>query len=192
MIRLIAALILIVASMSPARAATVGDNGLHIQPWFLDSFLILAEDVEDAASDGKRVAVLIEQRGCPYCREMHQVNLANTEITDFIKANFSVIQLDMWGSREVTDLDGTVMEERELVRRWRANFTPTIVFLPTPEEMAAGKTEVARMPGYFKPFHFISMFEYVHQKAYDDQVFQRFLQDKFKRLEEEGKKPEVW
>lgn len=192
MIRLIGALALIVVTISTGRAATVGDNGLHIQPWFLDSFLILAEDVQDAASEDKRVAVLIEQRGCPYCKEMHEVNLAKPEITDFIKANFNVVQLDMWGSREVTDLDGKVLEERELVRRWRANFTPTIVFLPTPEEMAAGKTEVARMPGYFKPFHFLSMFEYVHQKAYDDQVFQRFLQDKFKRLEEEGKKPQVW
>lgn len=190
--RVIAAFVLILALTPLAGATTLNENGLHVQPWFTDSFLILAEDVEDAAANGKRVAVFIEQRGCPYCKEMHEVNLAKPEISAFIKKNFSVVQLNMWGSREVTDLDGKSMEERELVRRWRVNFTPTVVFLPTPEEIAKGETEVARMPGYFKPFHFASMFEYVNQKAYTDQVFQRFLQDKFKRLEEEGKKPEVW
>ena len=66
------------------------------------------------------------------------------------------------------------------------------MFLPSPEEIAKGETEVARMPGYFKPFHFHSMFEFVNDGSYKDQNFQRYLQDKFKRLEAEGKKPEVW
>ncbi|WNJ98343.1 thioredoxin family protein [Thalassospiraceae bacterium LMO-JJ14] len=175
-----------------AGAVTLNESGLHVQPWFAESFLILGEDAAEAAANGKRLAVFFEQRGCPYCREMHEVNLAKPEISDFIKENFSVVQLNMWGSREVTDLDGKAMEERELSRRWRVNFTPTIVFVGTPDEIAKGENEVARMPGYFKPFHFQSMFEFVHQGAYKDQLFQRFLQDKFKRLEAEGKKPEIW
>ena len=175
-----------------AEAATLNESGLHVQPWFSDSFLILAEDIEDAAQNGKRLAVFFEQRGCPYCKEMHEVNLARDEISDYIRKHFMVVQLNLWGSREVTDIDGKAMEERELARRWRVNFTPTVVFLPTPDEIAKGETEVARMPGYFKPFHFLSMFEFVHQGAYTDQNFQRYLQDKFKRLEAEGKKPEVW
>ncbi len=181
-----------VSTAAPARTATLSDGGLHVQPWFTDSFLILAEDVADAHSEGKRVAVMFEQKGCPYCKEMHEVNLAVPEISTFIREKFSVIQLNLWGAREVTDLDGKAMEERDLARRWRVNFTPTIVFLPTPDEIAKGETEVTRMPGYFKPFHFLSMFEYVDQSAYTDQNFQRYLQEKFKRLEAEGKKPTVW
>lgn len=190
--RLSAAAALIFVIAPAAKAATLNEGGLHVQPWFTDSFLILKEDVEDAHAEGKRVAVFIEQRGCPYCKEMHEVNLTKPEITDFIKKNFNVIQLNMWGAREVTDIDGKTLQERDLMRRWRVNFTPTIVFLPTPDEIMNGDTEVARMPGYFKPFHFLSMFEFVEQGKYKDQVFQRFLQDKFKRLEAEGKKPEVW
>lgn len=189
------AVLLIIASTSiaaPARAATLNEGGLHVQPWFVDSFLILGEDLADAHTAGKRLAVIFEQRGCPYCKEMHEVNLAVPETSTFIQENFSVVQLNLWGSREVTDIDGKVMEERELARRWRVNFTPTIVFLPTPDEIAKGETEVARMPGYFKPFHFLSMFEFVDHGAYTDQNFQRYLQDKFKRLEAEGKKPTVW
>jgi thioredoxin-related protein len=175
-----------------ARAATLGDDGLHKQPWFAETFLILAEDVQEAADAGKRVAVIFEQKGCPYCRELHRVNFAQPELTNFVRQNFMVLQINLWGAREVTDLDGKAMEERELAQRWRVNFTPTTVFLGTPDEIKAGKTEVARMPGYFKPFHFLSMFEYVKAGAYADQVFQRFLQHKFEEMEKEGKKPKVW
>lgn len=182
--------------MPRAAAATVGDNGLHVQDWFLQSFLNFAEDQQAASAAQKNFAVLIEQRGCPYCRELHRVNFAKDDIRAYITAHYDVVQLDMWGSRMVTDFDGTEMEERELVRRWRVNFTPTMVFFPRDPALVRGKSgveaEVARMPGYFKPFHFLSMLEYVHQGAYDEQPFQRFLQDKFKRLEAEGKSPEVW
>lgn len=40
-------------------AATINEDGLHVQPWFIDSFMILKEDVADAAADGKRVAVIL-------------------------------------------------------------------------------------------------------------------------------------
>lgn len=181
----------VIASQSLV-AATINEDGLHVQSWFTDSFLILNEDVIDAAASGKRVAVIFEQRGCPYCKEMHNVNLAEPEISEFIKNNFSVVQMNLWGAREVEDLDGKTMEERALARRWRVNFTPTIVFLPTPGEIAKGESEVARMPGYFKPFHFLTMFEYVNAGAYTDQNFQRYLQNKFKAMEEKGLKPKVW
>ncbi|MEX0695336.1 MAG: thioredoxin family protein [Rhodospirillales bacterium] len=186
------ALLLIMLVPVTAEATVVNDDGLHTQPWFSESFLILKEDVSDAEANGKRLAVIFEQRGCPYCKEMHEVNFQVPEVSDTIRKHFNVVQLNMWGSREVTDLDGKAMEERELARRWRVNFTPTIVFLPTPDEIAKGETEVARMPGYFKPFHFLSMFEFVHDGSYKDQNFQRYLQDKFKMMEEKGIKPKVW
>lgn len=193
MLRIFAAVLVAVLLFPPrAGAVQVGDDGLFSQPWFHQSFFILAEDIADAAAQGKRVAVLFEQKGCPYCREMHRVNFAQPEVSEYIKANFVVIQFDMWGSRKVTDLDGKEFGERELARRWRVNFTPTIVFLPTPEEIKAGETEAARLPGYFKPFHFVSMFEYVKQEAYKKEPFQRFLQHKFEALEKAGKKPTLW
>lgn len=175
-----------VAAM-PVRAAEVGEDGLHLQPWFMQTFLDLSEDKAEAEAEGRHFAVLFEQRGCPYCREMHQVNFARPEIADFVSANFGVLQLNMWGSRAVTDFDGEEMEEKNLARKWGVNFTPTIVFFG-PD----GTEEVIRMPGYFKPFHFLSMFEYVAGDHYADEGFQRFLQARFDRLEEEGKKPDLW
>ncbi len=171
----------------------VDDDGIYTQDWFNHtSFLVLSEDIEEATSEGKRLAIVFEQKGCPYCREMHRVNFAKPAIRDYIKSNFQIIQLNMWGSKTVTDFDGEEMEERALAKKWRVHFTPTIVFLDAKPGETIAKTEVVRMPGYFKPFHFVTMFEFVKQDAYKDQEFQRFLQARFEELEKQGKKPEIW
>ena len=44
----------------------IGDDGLHKQDFFLDSFLEMGADLEEAAADGKGLIVIFEQRGCPY------------------------------------------------------------------------------------------------------------------------------
>ena len=184
------------ASAAGGVEPDVADNGLYTQPWLLESFMELGDDHAAAAEEGKLLAILFEQRGCPYCRELHRVNFAKQEIRDYIDKNFQFLQLDMWGSREVTDFDGKALPEKDLAQRWGVLFTPTVVFFPADTAALAGKSgkegEVARMPGYFKPFHFLSMLQYVREGRYADQHFQRFLQDKFKALEEQGKKPEVW
>ena len=174
----------------------LGDDGLHKQPWFSNTFLDLGEDLAEATAAGKDLMVLIEQNGCPYCHEMHYVNFQRPELVDYIKAHYMVVQLDMWGSREVTDFDGEVMEERALARKWLVNFTPTISFFSRDVAGSSGKSgrdlEAARMPGYFKPYHFASMFEFVHDGSYKTENFQKYIQEKFRRLEEEGKKPSIW
>jgi thioredoxin-related protein len=179
-----------------AGEAVEGPNGLYVQDWFHESFLDMSEDLAEAAEQGKHLAILWEQRGCPYCREMHAVNLADDEIRGYIQENFVVLQLDMWGSREVTDFDGEALEERAMARKWGVHFTPTIMFFSDDPASVAGKPandgEVMRMPGYFKPYHFVSMFEYVRGAHYENIGFQKFIQARFDRLKEEGKKPKVW
>ena len=190
------ALVLVFPSATSAGEAVEGPNGLYVQDWFHESFLDMFEDLSEAAEDGKHLAILWEQRGCPYCREMHAVNLADEEIRGYIQENFTVIQLDMWGSREVTDFDGEALEERALARKWGVHFTPTIMFFSDDPALVAGKSardaEVMRMPGYFRPYHFISMFEYVRGAHYEEIGFQKFIQARFDRLKEEGKEPKVW
>ena len=178
----------------PLMAAETGDDGLHKQPWFYDSFLEMGADLEDAAAEGKGLIVIFEQRGCPYCRELHEVNLAVPEISEYQAEHFYTVQLNLWGDRMVTDFDGEEMSEKDLAQKWLVNFTPTVVIF-SPESAGAESEEAAesfRMPGYFKPFHYGSAMEYVMSGAFRDTGFQRFTRARFERHEEEGKHPSLW
>ncbi|MCH8214369.1 MAG: thioredoxin fold domain-containing protein [Proteobacteria bacterium] len=169
----------------------IGDNGSYKQDWFLESFLDLPEDLAESAASGKRLVIFWEQRGCPYCKAMHEINLRIPKIVDYIKANFNVVQLDLWGSREVTDFDGQTLPEKELARKYGVIFTPTLQFFPESLEKVAGRNgkaaEVLRIPGYFKPFHFYFLFHYAYERAYETEPnFQRYLSVKGDELRARG------
>lgn len=193
------------ATISTAAAAAgnllpvpeVDENGMHVQPWFHESFLDLSEDLNDAAAEGKRLVIFWEQKGCPYCKRMHEVNLRIPRIVDYINKNFFVISLNLWGDREVTDFDGSVLIEKELANKYAILYTPTIQFFPESLDKVAGRpggeAEVVRIPGYFKPFHFYFLFRYAYSKAYEDQPnFQRWLGGIGDKLQEAGIKYDLW
>lgn len=174
----------------------LADTGLHIQPWFTESFLDLKEDLAEARAEGKGLLVFVELAGCPYCHEMHQANLRDPETVDYLKAHFKAVQLNFRGAREVTDLDGEALEEREAIRRWGVQFTPTILLFdktgPAGEDGTAAQQAAAIMPGYFKPFHFRTMLEFVAEGHHAETHFQDYVNERAERLRSEGKKVEIW
>jgi thioredoxin-related protein len=155
------------------------DDGLYKQPWFLESFLDLADDLDGARKEGKRFAVMWELRGCPYCKETHFVNFAQPRISDYIRSNFEVLQLNIIGSRKVIDFDGQELSEKELARKYDVRFTPTFQFFGEEpaklKNLAPQKREVARAPGYIRPDDFLALFRYVREKAYEGRTFREFL-----------------
>ena len=156
-----------------------GDDAVYHQTWFNQSFLNLREDFEEAKREGKRFAVIFEQRGCIYCVKMHTEVLAKKYINDYVRENFRIVQLNLWGDREVTDFDGTVLTEKQLVRRWSVVFTPWIVFFKDDLTGLDGKwgpdLEVMRMGLGIGPGTFYDMFTWIRVKGYEtDEHFQRF------------------
>ncbi|MCB1417415.1 MAG: thioredoxin family protein, partial [Nitratireductor sp.] len=93
------------ALAAPAAAFTIGDDGLHKEDWFSLTFKDIAEDIATAKESGKRLALIVEQRGCIYCKEVHEVVLQDPEVRDYIKEHFMVVQYNLHGSEEVTDTD---------------------------------------------------------------------------------------
>jgi thioredoxin-related protein len=156
------------------------DEGLYRQSWFQLSFLDLREDFADAKAAGKRLAVLFEQRGCVYCASLHNDVLAARYINDYVRENFAVVQLDLWGARAVTDFDGTVLTERALAERWGVIFTPTIAFMKDDLTRLEGKwgrelEAIERLPLSFSADTFYDLFVWVRLKLYErDRNFQRF------------------
>jgi thioredoxin-related protein len=171
------------AGLAPAVARAeqpvLTEDGLYREPWFIDSFLELGDDLETTRKAGKRFAVMWELKGCPYCKETHFVNFARSDIADYVKANFDILQLNIIGSRKVTDFDGEQLGEKQLAAKYGVRFTPTIQFFPEQADglktKAPREREVSRIAGYLRPDDFVAMFRYVRESAYQTQTFRDYL-----------------
>jgi thioredoxin-related protein len=161
----------------PAISAEVGDDGLHIAPWIEETFLDLREDLETANAEGQRFVVIVEQRGCIYCTRMHEEVFVQPRIAQLLEDEFYVVRLNMHGSLEAVDFDGEAMEERDLVRRWRNMFTPTMHFFrdEVPEGMTGAEAAVVTMPGAFEANTMYHLLTWVLEEGYDgEEDFQRY------------------
>ena len=123
--------------------------------WFKDSFLELADDIEEAEEEGKKLLVYFHQAGCPYCFNFVQQSLLDPQLSQFIQENFDVIALNLWGDREVTLPNGDVLSEKDLAKQWKVQYTPTLIFF-------SGEPEpVLRIDGYRSKEVTAKIFDYV-------------------------------
>ena len=174
------------AALALPVAAELDDNGLHVEPWIEETFLDLREDLGDANTNGQRLLILFEQRGCIYCNEMHENVFSRENIAQMLDEDFFVVRLNLHGSLEVTDFDGEVMTEREIARRWGILFTPTLMFMPedVAEDLTAVQASVATMPGAFGGWTTFNLLTWVQEHGYDeDEGFQHYHA---RRLQEMG------
>jgi len=136
--------------------------GYEEQPtWFKTSFLDLGEDVAEAAEDGRRVLIYFYQDGCPYCTKLLQDNFGQQKISEKTQKHFDVITVNMWGDREVTNMTGEMMTEKNFAISMKVMFTPTLLFLNEQGE------EILRINGYFPPHKFDLALDYAagrHEK----------------------------
>jgi thioredoxin-related protein len=143
MTRLLAVAVALQMLVAPAIGAEIGDDGLHKTDWMRETFKDLREDLAEANAEGKRLIVIVEQRGCVYCTEMHEKVFPREDIASYLQENYFVVQMNLHGSIEVTDFDGDVRQERDITRKWRLMFTPTMMFFP--EQVPEGMTVRRRM-----------------------------------------------
>lgn len=162
-----------------AAGLTLNEDGLYTKPWFLESLLDLNDDLKEATEKRKRLVVMWELKGCPYCKKIHEINLADPAIETFIKDRFEVLQLNIIGSREVTDFDGQRLPEKDFAKKYGVRYTPTFQFFPESAEGLAQKKpadrEVARWQGYMEPKPFTAMFQFVADKAYEKTSLAEYL-----------------
>ena len=123
--------------------------------WFKNSFLDLRDDVAEAAENNKRVLLFFYQDGCPYCKKLLEVNLAQKAIADKMQKHIDAITINMWGDREITDINGEVMKEKDFAVKNKVMYTPTLLYLDE-----KGKI-ILRVNGYYKPHKFNTALDYV-------------------------------
>jgi len=178
MTRILATFALIFAFALPVQAVTLGDDGLHKPTWLRNTFKDLREDLADANAEGKRLMVIVEQRGCIYCTKMHEEVFPDPEIDALIRNSFFVVQMNLFGDVEVTDFDGTVLPEKDMARRWGIVFTPTMMFFPeaVPEGQTAQLAAIVAMPGAFGKGTTSALLTWIRDKEYlTGEHFQKYL-----------------
>ena len=153
--------------------------------WFKDSFLEFAEDVDEATADGKRLAILFHQDGCPYCNLLIERNLSQLDIEQLMKDKFDVIAINMWGARELISVSGTTYTERDFAAALKIQYTPTILFFNEQGTLAL------RLNGYLKPAAFKRALDYVAQKletktSYADYVAANRVKKTNEKLNRQG------
>jgi thioredoxin-related protein len=132
-------------------------RGVEHPPWFKHSFLDLREDLREALDRGKLgLIVYFGQEDCAYCEALMQVNWGReADIVAYTRKHFDVVAIDIWGAREVTDMQGRVLTEREFAVREGTNFTPSLIFYD------GWGREALRLRGYYPPYKFRGALEYV-------------------------------
>lgn len=173
---LIAALFLITPLWSWAAAPDGGlaqglvNPGYEERPgWFKESFLDLREDLTEAKAANKRLLLYFYQDGCPYCAKLMREGFADQGIADLTRGAFDAIALNIWGDREVIDLDGQPTSEKVFAAGLKVKFTPTLLMLNE-----AGAV-VLRIDGYFPPHRLRTALDYAAQRRdRQGQSFQDF------------------
>jgi len=138
--------------------------------WFKNSFLDIREDINEAAANGRRVMLYFYQDGCPYCAKLIQDNYTQRSIIEKTRKYFDVIAINMWGDREVTDLAGNTVTEKQFARAARVMFTPTLLLLTEDAQVAL------RINGYFAPHKLEAALDYAGQKMETQLAFRDYLQ----------------
>ncbi len=177
MFKRLAFLLFFVLAPFAASGAELGDDGLYKAPWLQITFKDMAEDLAEASAQGKRLMILFEQRGCIYCKQLHEEVFPDPDVAAIIEEKFYIVQMNLFGDEEVTDFDGVSLPEKEMARRWGIVFTPTMMFMPDtlPESGTASEVAVATMPGSFGKWTTYNMLRWVAEKGYESgEHFQKY------------------
>lgn len=160
MLIMLRTVIFVLAAVALGGAAAFADYKVarDTPEWFKESFLEFADDVAEAADEGKRVMIYFGQDDCPYCQHLHDINWRQTDILQKMQTHLDSIAVNMFGDAEVVWVDGESYTEKTLSQKLGIQFTPTLLFL---DENAR---EVLRIQGYQPPRKYSAALDYVIDK----------------------------
>jgi len=151
------------------KGAFLGGMETEYPDWFKDSFLDLSDDIEEATESGKRFAIIFQQDGCPYCNALIERNFSQQEIVNKSQKHFDFTTINIWGDREVTNLDGKDYIEKTFAQEMKVQFTPTIIFYDEQGRIAL------RINGYHRPDIFSLELDYVLGKHEKTTTYRDFM-----------------
>lgn len=157
-------------NLSAKEGKIIGASSHEVPSWFKDSFLDIAEDIEEASEKNKHFMIFLDFEGCPYCSKMLKENFEDDNKTSqFIKKNFDVIELNVKGSKEITWVDGDLVTEKGLTEKLNIQYSPTVIFFNSKNEI------IARVNGYRNINDFQYILDFVQTKQYEKMDLSSYL-----------------
>lgn len=114
-------------------------------PATLPTATSLPDELALALKKGEPLLVMVSLVGCPFCHVARQSYLAPLRVQQGVP----VVQIDMRNRQNITDFQGTILTQDELIRRWGVKVAPTVLFF------GRGGVEVAErlIGGYVPDFY---------------------------------------
>jgi thioredoxin-related protein len=163
------------ATEDQPRGKLVG-GVMHPAPhWFKESFLEIADDVDEASAAGRHVMLFFELNGCPYCDRMLTESFEAEPLSSYIQANFDVIAVNIQGDRQIAFNEETSVSEKQLGDILKVYSTPALIFLDQDNKT------IVRVNGYRAPERFRQVLEFVATRAYRNSTLADYLQAKLER-----------
>jgi len=154
---------------------------IALPEWFKLSFLDLKDDLDEAVADNKKgLIIYFGRKDCPYCKALLENSWGQKDIVHYTRKNFDVIAINTKGTRNITDIDGYVYDEKSFSLTMKTNFTPSLLFI-NPE----GKI-VFKLSGYNNPYRFMAALEYVADQHYNNLTFRSYLSQAKETLDTAG------
>ncbi len=160
-------------SLSPAPA----HGKLHEDARYLAPPFQLDQAIK---ASGKPLLVMLEQKECQACDELHLDILRRRESADLLE-HFQVALLDIWSKTALVTPDGHKTTAQEWAKKLHVQYAPTMIFFD------ASGTEVFRAEAYLKAFHVQTVLDYVASGAYRQYPeFQRFVEARADSMRKRG------
>jgi len=120
----------------------------------------LSAEIEDAVAEDKRLVVMFDEEGCPWCMKMRERIFPHPKVQAYYGENFILINQDIKGDLEVTTPDGGSLSQKQFAQKLRIRGTPTFIYFNVDGSVAA------RITGYQDVDTFVATGRYVHEGVY--------------------------
>lgn len=139
--------------------------------FFDESFGNYREELEAAKDAGKQgIFVFFHMEECPFCHRMRNTIMTEPDVIALYKAHFLNFEIDIEGSNEVTDFDGTVSTALQMSeKKYRVRATPVMMIFDLEGKPLVRYTGPTRTKEEFK-----LLAQYVIDGAYKTMPFTKY------------------
>lgn len=147
--------------------------------FFDETFGNLQDELATAKEEGKQgIFLFFQMSDCPFCHRMETTILNQPDVIKYYKKHFLAFSIDIEGSNEMTDFDGTTGTSQQLSeKKYRVRATPVLMFVNLEGKPILRYTGPTRTKQ-----EFMLMGQFIVDGAYKTTKFTRYKREHMKSM----------